>query len=118
MTKKSDGDDVWMGDKQWVLKRFMDEGLDVVDAERVRQEVASLHEDFRPDFLSWLAGDEFNRDKEIHGYSINRLLDEGQTSHVPGAFTFLSYLRKYPAKGLGLLTETRFHFLKADRKLH
>ena len=94
------------------MKRPLDEIIEAIVradkcpreiAEQVAQELEFLHGDLCADFEEWLSCGGIPELPNIHGYSPKRLVDEGWSTTVAGAYTWLDGLLKDPAQTLEML---------------
>lgn len=101
-------DEDWMGAPGWALERIMTEtGRDAVDAERLRRSLSKIEPSLRNDLLAWWREATVDMDREIAGWSIRRLLNEGWCKHVTPAFTWLDGLLRFREDTLQMLKEPR-----------
>jgi len=110
--------DAWMGEPAWALERIMTEtGRDPVDAERLRRELAGVDVSLQAQVLGWWRGSAIDMDREVHGWSIRRLLRAGHCTHVIATFTWLDGLLRFPEETLQMLSEPRCELIfdEADR---
>lgn len=78
---------------------------DRLAAEKLAQELEQLHESLRPDFLAWVKSHIVDLDREIHGWSIRKIIKSGRSRHVSPAFTWMSGLLTDPEETLEMLVE-------------
>ena len=97
-----------MGDRLEIIKRIIAEtGESSEDAAISAQHLAELHPDLKPELIRWWSTGQIDRDREIAGYSINRLIAERHCRHVVSAIDWLDRLLRHPEKTIEMLNEPR-----------
>lgn len=106
MTTETDTESSWMGPRNEVLDRLQLElESDRETAESLARELTPLHPSLRAEFLAWLKSEKVDLDREIHGWSLRKLIDEGHSTHVSQAFTWMNGLVIHPEQTQKLLNK-------------
>lgn len=90
------------------IRRIIEEtGRDSIDAESLFRNLLAVHPGLRSAVRNWLCIGEVDREQQIEGWSIRRLIEGCFCRHVSEAFTWLDGLIKNPEYTLNILRTPR-----------